>query len=109
MERDRLMRRALGFSAIYNFAAALLFAFPSSWPGRVAGLPPMAPLIYRMLLGFSSLCSAPRTPGFGASQPSIGRWSGLPQSARPGHLESSWRYGYWGRARATEYLQLAVI
>jgi hypothetical protein len=52
MERDRLMRWALGFSAIYNFAAALLFAFPSSGPGRVAGLPPMAPLIYRMLLGF---------------------------------------------------------
>ncbi len=52
MKRDRLMRRALRISVIYNFAAALLFAFPSSSLGRLAGLPPGVPALYRMLLGF---------------------------------------------------------
>jgi hypothetical protein len=52
MDRDGLMRRALKISVIYNFAAALLFAFPSSSLGRLAGLPPGVPALYRMLLGF---------------------------------------------------------
>jgi hypothetical protein len=52
MSRDELMRRALGFSAIYNSAAAILFAFPSSAPAHIAGLPPAVPGLYRVLLGF---------------------------------------------------------
>ena len=52
MDRDRLMRRALRISVIYNFGAALLFAFPSSWPGRFAGLPPVVPALFRVLLAF---------------------------------------------------------
>lgn len=52
MDRDGFMRRALGISVIYNFAAAFLFAFPSSSPGHFAGLPPVVPDLYRMLLGF---------------------------------------------------------
>jgi hypothetical protein len=52
MDRDGLMRRTLKISVIYNFAAAFLFAFPSSSLGRLAGLPPVVPDVYRMLLGF---------------------------------------------------------
>ena len=52
MDRDRLMRRALGISVIYNFGAAVLFAFPSSWAGRCAGLPAVVPALYRVLLAF---------------------------------------------------------
>jgi hypothetical protein len=52
MATDQLMRRALGFSALYNCAAAVLFAFPSSALGHLAGLPPTVPGLYRVLLGF---------------------------------------------------------
>ena len=51
-ERDRLIRPALAVSAIYNLGAALLFAFPSSAPGRLAGLPTGAPELYRMMMAF---------------------------------------------------------
>jgi hypothetical protein len=52
MDRDGIMRRALKVSVIYNLAAAFLFAFPSSSLGRLAGLPPVVPDLYRMMLGF---------------------------------------------------------
>jgi hypothetical protein len=50
MDRDGIMRRALKVSVIYNLAAA--FLFPSSSLGRLAGLPPVVPDLYRMMLGF---------------------------------------------------------
>ena len=42
---DDLMRRALRFSAVANFGAALLFGFPASL-GQLAGLPAPAPRLY---------------------------------------------------------------
>lgn len=52
MDRDGLMRRALGISVIYNFAGGCLFTFPSSSLGHLAGLPAAVPAPYRILLGF---------------------------------------------------------
>jgi hypothetical protein len=52
MDRDRLMRRALEISVLYNFAGAFLFAFPSSALGYFAGMPRAVPDVYRLLMGF---------------------------------------------------------
>jgi hypothetical protein len=50
MDKDKIIRRALGVSAIYNLGGAFLFAFPSSAPGQLAGLPEAVPGIYRALV-----------------------------------------------------------
>jgi hypothetical protein len=49
--RDLVMRRALQVTAPFNLLAAFALAFPSSWPGRVFGLPVDAPSVYRVLAG----------------------------------------------------------
>jgi hypothetical protein len=52
VDKDKFVRGALWVSVVYNFGGALLFAFPSSPPGQLAGLPtPVAP-IYGALLAF---------------------------------------------------------
>jgi hypothetical protein len=51
-DRDEFMRRALWLSVAYNFGGALLFAFPSSPLGQLAGLPMSVPPIYCALLAF---------------------------------------------------------
>ena len=52
MNKDRVLRRALWFSAPYNVGGAALFAFPSSLFGQFAGLPTSVPPLYSTLLGF---------------------------------------------------------
>ena len=52
MEKDAVMRRALGVSVIYNLAGAFLLAVPSSPLGQLAGVPTPVPPIYRALAGF---------------------------------------------------------
>ena len=52
MDRDTFMRRALSISVVYNLGGALLFAFPSSLVGRLAGLPVLVAPIYSTLLAF---------------------------------------------------------
>ena len=47
--KDRVMRRALGVTAVANAGAALLFAFPES-VGRLAGLPAPVPRLYSAFL-----------------------------------------------------------
>jgi hypothetical protein len=44
------MRTALWVSASFNLGAAFFFAFPSSWPGQLVGLPAIAPPVYRGVL-----------------------------------------------------------
>jgi hypothetical protein len=46
------MRGALWVSVVYNVGGALLFAFPSSPLGQLAGLPTPVPSIYGVLLAF---------------------------------------------------------
>ena len=52
MDKDAVMRRALGVSVIYNFVGAFLLAFPSSSLGQLAGVPTPVPPTYRALAGF---------------------------------------------------------
>jgi hypothetical protein len=52
MDRDTFMRRALAISVVYNLGGALLFAFPSSLVGRLAGFPILVAPIYSTLLAF---------------------------------------------------------
>src|SRR5712691_10417223 len=49
MNRNRLMRRALWASVVFNLGGALLFAFPASF-GQLAGLPGPVPHVYTALL-----------------------------------------------------------
>lgn len=49
MNREIVLRRALWSAAVFNLLGALLFAFPSSYPGQLVGLPADVPLIYRAL------------------------------------------------------------
>ena len=51
MDRDRIVRRALGVSVPFNLGGALAFAFPESL-GRLAGLPTPAPPMYSAPLAF---------------------------------------------------------
>jgi hypothetical protein len=44
------MRTALWVSAGFNLGAAVFFAFPSSLPGQLVGLPAAAPPVYRGVL-----------------------------------------------------------
>src|SRR5260221_8780792 len=50
MKGDNLMRRALWATSVMNLLGALLFAFPSSPLGQLAGLPLGVPLLYRALM-----------------------------------------------------------
>lgn len=50
--RDKVLRRALWASVVYNLGGALLFAFPSSPLGQAAGLPTPVPPIYSTLVAF---------------------------------------------------------
>ncbi len=52
MNRDKFIRCVLWVSVVFNLGGALLFAFPSSPLGQLAGLPVPVPPIYRMLLAF---------------------------------------------------------
>ena len=72
MNRDRVMRRTLWVSVLYNLGAALAFAFPSSSLVRFAGLPnPVPPLYSAMVALFVALFAG----GYGwlAVQPEIDR------------------------------------
>lgn len=46
MNDDRIFRRILWISAVFNLGAAGLFAFPSTPLGQWAGLPADVPLLY---------------------------------------------------------------
>jgi hypothetical protein len=50
--RDEIVRRALWISVAYNGSGALLFAFPSTVFGQLAGLPPDVPALYRALMAW---------------------------------------------------------
>ena len=72
MNRDRVMRRALWVSFVYNFGAAALFAFPSSSLSRLSGLPNPVPPIYSTLVAlFVALFAG--AYGWLALQPEIDR------------------------------------
>jgi hypothetical protein len=72
MNRDRVVRRALWISVVYNSGGALLFAFPSSSLGRLAGLPSPVPPIYSTLVAlFVALFAG--LYGWLAMQPKIDR------------------------------------
>jgi nitrate reductase gamma subunit len=46
MNHDRIMRRALQLTTVFNLVAAFALAFPASALGQLMGLPPAAPPIY---------------------------------------------------------------
>ena len=50
MKTERIIRPSLWASAAFNIGGAGLFAFPVSFLGRLSGLPPEPPAIYRFLL-----------------------------------------------------------
>jgi len=52
MDKDKFIRRVLWASVVFNFAGALLFAFPASTAGQLAGLPLPGPRIYTTLLAY---------------------------------------------------------
>jgi hypothetical protein len=52
VDKDNVMRGALWVSVVYNVGGALLFAFPSSPLGQLAGLPAPVPPLYGALLAF---------------------------------------------------------
>jgi hypothetical protein len=53
-----LMRRVFWAAALFNAGGALLFAFPASPPGALAGLPAAAPPVYRALVALFVLLFA---------------------------------------------------
>jgi hypothetical protein len=52
VDKDYALRGALWVSVAYNGGGALLFAFPSSPLGQLAGLPAPVPPIYAALVAF---------------------------------------------------------
>lgn len=52
MDRDRIVRIALGVSVFFNLFGAALFAFPASPLGEFVGLPDAVPVIYRGVVAF---------------------------------------------------------
>lgn len=52
VDNDTVMRRVLRVGAVFNFGAALAFAFPSSWLGQIAGLPLPGPPFYATVVAF---------------------------------------------------------
>lgn len=49
MNIDRLIRPVFGLSAVFNFGAAFLFAFPATPLGQWIGLPSEVPVLYSAL------------------------------------------------------------
>ena len=43
MDREQILRRALGIAAVFNAGGAMLFAFPANALGEMAGLPAAVP------------------------------------------------------------------
>jgi hypothetical protein len=58
MHRDRLIRRALAASAVFNLGGAVLFAFPDSPTGRLAGLSGAVPGVYSAMVAWFVLLFA---------------------------------------------------
>ena len=52
MGPDKFVRRAMQISVVFNLGGALLFAFPGSVLGRIAGLPASVPGLYCAMLAF---------------------------------------------------------
>ena len=52
MNGDRFMRGVLGVSAVFNVGGALLFAFPATFLGQLAGLPAPVPRLYCAVVAF---------------------------------------------------------
>lgn len=50
MNLDRLIRPVFGISAVFNFGAAFLFAFPATPLGQWIGLPSPVPVVYSGLV-----------------------------------------------------------
>ena len=50
MLSDKLIRRALQFSVVFNLGGAWMFGFPALPAGQIAGLPASVPGIYRAML-----------------------------------------------------------
>jgi hypothetical protein len=69
---ERLIRRVLWASAVFNLGGALLFAFPAAPPGQLAGLPPEAPPLYRATVAMFVLLFSGAYAWL-ASQPTIVR------------------------------------
>ena len=68
---DRVIRRALWATAVFNVGGALLFAFPAS-VGQLAGLPGPVPHVYSAFLAFMVALFA-ATYAWLARQPRIDR------------------------------------
>ena len=49
MNRERLLRRSLWAAAVANLGGAVLFGFPDSALGQLAGLPAAVPPLYRAM------------------------------------------------------------
>jgi hypothetical protein len=47
---DKLIRRSLQFSVVFNLGGAWMFAFPALPVGQIAGLPASVPGLYRAML-----------------------------------------------------------
>ena len=73
MSRDKLLSKVLWAAAGFNVVGALVFAFPASSLGRLAGLPGDAPSAYRAFTAFFILL-------FGAAYAWLAR---QPQPDRP--------------------------
>jgi hypothetical protein len=52
MNTDQFIRRVLWATVVFNLGGGLLFAFPDSVLGQLAGLPAPVPRIYTTLLAF---------------------------------------------------------
>ena len=52
MNKDKIMRIALGATSVFNFIAAIAFAFPESILGQISGMPGHIPAIYNALLAY---------------------------------------------------------
>jgi hypothetical protein len=50
MQQETTFRRVLWASALFNLGGGLLFAFPSSLPSQLVGLPTPVPAVYSTLL-----------------------------------------------------------
>jgi hypothetical protein len=52
VNKDTFIRRVLWATAVFNLGGALLFAFPASVVGQLAGMPVPVPAPYTILLAF---------------------------------------------------------
>jgi hypothetical protein len=72
MSREHVLRPALWTAAFFNLAGAYPFAMPASSMGQFAGLPPVAPVVYRAMTALFVLLFAGAYAWL-AMQPSINR------------------------------------